>query len=1056
MVRRFFYSVFILILTASPVLAQEQVRVRTGDHNDYSRLVVDWGKHVEFTENTSTPGKLTLTFKSDAALSSESEISASLRNISNFKVISQSPFTISVDIPAGSKTRSFPVGDRVVVDVYDPANDTRKIAAAKPPEPAKPAALSKEEKPVEKKPEPPKEVAKQEPPKVEPPKQEPVKTEPAPAPEPEKTAEAQPATPVTETLPVTPATPAADAAAQPKALESFGAQPATGHAESHTVKEAETKKPDDAELQAPTQAEVEAVTRPNLISLNSTKTLGLAAFEREGILIIVNDQPDTILNPNVSGPDAARMAPMESFDVTGAKIFALPALEGTQIRAQGGGLLWRLLISPEIKRTKYIPGKRIGVKEDQPRSGSMLWPLQDMGKIVDVPDPVSGSVIKVVTARNAKQFAGPAQSYVDFDVLTAPIGLAILPKVDDLQVTLKPEGVEVSRPGGLAVTPESQIKYALEQKKMRAEAGAKPDPERRIFDFKSAEMGGVSALDQNRNIILAGLNDLPPANRAEGIMTLAKMYLANAQGPESLGFLDLAQHELPGIEENYEYKALLGAARAITGKMEEAFEDLSAEELKQFQEIGYWRAYVLADLGDWSQAEDVLPGDLSTLYSYPDMLFNRLALVLAEVALRAGSVEDADKLLKTLEERKDQLFEPQLAALQYLKGESARQRGDVEETKTLWKPLLEGSDDLYRAKAGLAYTRLLVDQKELTIEKAIDNLERLRYAWRGDELEAQINYWLGKTYFEKGDYVKGLNILKEASIYASETGAHLGDRVRAEMSDVFTDLFLSDKIDKVSALDAVALYEQFTDLVPKDERGDKIIEILAERLVQADLLDRAAKLLTQQVDNRLQGSEAYRVAVRLAAIELLNNKPTTAITALNKAATKLQTLPEESKTPERFQEISLLRAKALSQQGRADQALALLAGMTPTKDVNRLRTDIAWGAAYWDDAAEALDDVLMDENISLTRPLNAEHAALVLQRAVALNLASDRIALANMREQYTDAMAQTDKARVFELITRPRQSAALADRETLMGIVKEVDLFGDFLKSYKVNPTPSN
>jgi tetratricopeptide (TPR) repeat protein len=568
-------------------------------------------------------------------------------------------------------------------------------------------------------------------------------------------------------------------------------------------------------------------------------------------------------------------------------------------------------------------------------------------------------------------------------------------------------------------------------------------------------MGGVPALNQNRNIILSGLEGVPEENRMEGIMTLAKMYLANAQGPESLGFLDIAEATLPGIEENPEFLALRGAARAISGKNEQAFEDLSDEGLDGFRESGYWRAFALANLGDWSQAETVLPGSMDTLYSYPDMVFNRLGLVLAEVALRDGNVDEAEKVLKTLEDRKKELFEPQQAALQYLKGEAARQRGKIDEAKELWKPLLEGSDDLYRAKAGLAYTRLELDQKQTTPEKAIDKLERLRYTWRGDDLEANINYWLGKTYFGKGEYVKGLNIMKEAAVYASETGTNLGARIAAEMRDMFIDLFLSDKINSVSPLDAVALYEQFAELVPKDERGDKITQVLAERLVQADLLDRAAKLLEQQAQS-LQGVEGYRIGVRLAAIELINDKPTTAITALNNAAAKLQTLPEEARTKERFQEIALLRAKALSQQGRSDQALALLNELERTHDVNRLRADIAWNAAYWDDAAEALEDVILDQNMSLTRPLNPDNSALVLQRAVALNLASDRIALANMREKYSDAMAQTEKARVFELITRPRQSAALADRDTLMNIVKEVDLFGDFLNSYKANQAPSN
>ena len=100
-------------------------------------------------------------------------------------------------------------------------------------------------------------------------------------------------------------------------------------------------------------------------------------------------------------------------------------------------------------------------------------------------------------------------------------------------------------------------------------------------------------------------------------------------------------------------------------------------------------------------------------------------------------------------------------------------------------------------------------------------------------------------------------------------------------------------------------------------------------------------------------------------------------------------------------------------------------------------------------AAEALNEVIVDENISLTRPVSGEQADLILNRAVALSLSNDRIALSNMRTKYNDLMLQTSKARQFEVITRPRGTTALADRETLLSIVSEVDLFKDFLESYR-------
>ena len=53
-----------------------------------------------------------------------------------------------------------------------------------------------------------------------------------------------------------------------------------------------------------------------------------------------------------------------------------------------------------------------------------------------------------------------------------------------------------------------------------------------------------------------------------------------------------------------------------------------------------------------------------------------------------------------------------------------------------------------------------------------------------------------------------------------------------------------------------------------------------------------------------------------------------------------------------------------------------------------------------------------------------------------------------MREKYSVLMNQTSKARIFEVITRPRQNVKLADRETLLSSVSEVELFKDFIDSY--------
>ncbi len=844
-------------------------------------------------------------------------------------------------------------------------------------------------------------------------------------------------------------TPAPEAKEEPKEEIAVLEEITTETGEEETIPEGEQKTAAEVpEVEAlpldPT--EVARISGATLIAISALNSIGMAVFERGDQLWIVNDKPQSPLEPQVSGPNTKDLTPFEEMTFDNGKAFITKVLPGAQIRTEGGGLKWKVVVSGQQSRTQPIDPKREKVNEDQARSGKIIWPFEEPGQIIDIIDPITGRPLKVITAKNSKDYAGPARSFVDFDVLPAYSGLVLAPKVDDLEVRIISRGIEISRPEGLSVLSEGRIEQNTPRQNS-ASASKSKEPGPRIFDFKNWELGGIDALKDNQTIILSEINNLPKNAQDEDLMTLAKTALSNAMGAEALGFLEIIQDNNKDIVNTPGFRAIRGAARTIDYKTEAAFRDLSVKDLDKFDEIGYWRAYALADLGDWQQAIQTLPSDIDILRDYPVFLQTRVGLVSAEIALRGGNTDQATQILALVELNNKHMTKEQEAALAYLKGEAARQNGIIEETKKYWEPLTTGPDDLYRAKAGLALTRLLVDQKELTTGKAIDNLERLRYAWRGDELEAQINYWLGRTYFEARQFVKGLNIMREAASVAA--GTKLGERVTGEMGDVFVELFLGETLDKITPLQAMALYEQFTELVPPGEQGDKIVERLADRLTQADILDKASELLTYQLAHRLDGLNAYNVGIKLAAVNLIDNKPDEAMAALNVAQEKLTQLPEEAQTQERKQSVALLRSRAYSRQGRPDQGIALLETLEPNPTINRLRADIAWTAGYWDDAAQALEDVIIDENMSLTRPLSDEHSALLLQRAVALNLAGDRIGLANMREKYADAMAQTPKARLFDVITRPRQSSALADRDTLMGIVSEVDLFSEFLNSYK-------
>jgi hypothetical protein len=483
--------------------------------------------------------------------------------------------------------------------------------------------------------------------------------------------------------------------------------------------------------------------------------------------------------------------------------------------------------------------------------------------------------------------------------------------------------------------------------------------------------------------------------------------------------------------------------------------DLSTPVLKDYGEIGYWRAYTLAGLEDWQQAKEALPVDLSVLKTYPLKIQERLILKLAELALRSGNLPATNDLLTVLEQRRAALQPWTRAGMDYLSGEKHRQASETKQAEDSWTPLTKGKDDLFRVKASLALTMLQLQNKEIPPATAIDRLEGLRYHWRGDELEAQVNYMLGKLYLQDGRYGKGYTILRDAALIAPD--ADISKDISSYMAGSFKDMFLSDQLNKMSPVDAASIYEDFPELIPSGDTGNKIIRRLAERLVDADLLDRAAVMMNTLVNGRLTGRDAADVALRLAAIDLLNDNPQAANAALDKAASLYGALPQDADVAQKQHEVVLLRARALSKMDKVADALAILNKFPPSPEVNRLRADIAWNAGMWGDAAEALQNLIVDEPIDVARPLTQKQADLILNRAVALNLSGDRVALSNMRSKYADMMGKTSRAKMFDVVTRQRTGSLSSDRDSIAALVSEVDLFKDFLDSYRADTSkPSN
>lgn len=784
-----------------------------------------------------------------------------------------------------------------------------------------------------------------------------------------------------------------------------------------------------------------------LLSLTSAEAFGMAVYQKNGQLNLFIDREDFKNTPQISGDEnlTKSFGDFLPQKIAGGTLFSANLPEGLMVRVEGGGSLWRVIVSDalENKSKAAIPVRG---------PGALTWATDEAGAVFKFDDPLSKDPLMIVPSETAAFLSGGAQNFVDVRLLPSFAGMAFMPKRDDLKVSVNPQSVVLTRDKGLNLSAAIKAKDlpaaseektanetpdATDNEKNTEEANAVLDTNR-YFDFKNWQMGGVKKIKENRLSAMKNFSQKTLAEQADSLLTMAKMELANGMAAEAKAYLDFAVSLVPDLADTPTVKSLLGASYALMGQNDTAFANFSDERFKNNAEMQVWRAFTLANLEDWAQAGENLNDYPILLETYPPSVQVPLGLSLAEVALRQGDVKNADKILELISKHEKDLHISEKAAHDYLRGESDRQKGKFAEAKTFWQPLAEGHDKLYRVKAGLSLTNLELETKAIKVDEAINRLEGFRYTWRGDELEISTLSRLGRLYIDNGDVVKGLTMLRQAA--SLDPQSEQSGVITALMQKTYKDLFLTEQLDTLNPIDAVTLHTEFSELSPPDEEGDQIIERLAERLTSVDLLPRAASLLQAQIDSRLTGAKGADTAVKLAGIYTRDKKFDKALEALVKADEFLKPVPVDQAAPLK-KEIALARAEAYGAAGKPDEAFNALGLLPQDEAVLRMRADIAWDNQRWQDTADALEQLASVLDISPSRPVTDEQGELLLNWALALHKADNQFVLNDMRDRFGAAMAASPLKDKFDVITRAKQNSVLVDRSSIDKMIADVDLF---------------
>ncbi|TVS00344.1 MAG: hypothetical protein EA406_00705 [Rhodospirillales bacterium] len=941
------------------------IRVRTGEHPGFSRIVFDWPQRVEYA--LWREGTLARVMFSSPARFDLSRVGAvparRIRAVSPEAWLDGSAVVLA--IPDNASVTHMRVGTRVVIDVWSPRvprqADVPQVDA-----------------------EPPAEAASE--PSLPPGFAIPTEALPGVVTEP-------PAEPESPDQP----TDREGAAETPSRIEETHPGPVEPDPDEGPGPEVsplpapDTPAPPEPERGGDAQAD---------LRMDWAEPVAGAAFRRGPWIWLVFDrasEPDVGALRQAAGPAVDDLHQVASDNAT---VLRLKASSPSAPRVRRDGAAWLVRILPEAEVSP--PRRPIEPVIDVGSTGEarLLLPVDNPSRPIPLTDPEVGDNFLVVALSPPGIGIVRTWQYPELELSATAQGIVIRPKVDDLRVLSNPRGVVISRPQGLKVSPVG------EAERRRAELRL-DDTLKRVLEPESwptEHEGEILARARTRLTAAAVTEDA--ARRERALLRLAQFELAHGLTAESLGALGHALHERAGIADEARFRLLRGMALAVFGRLDEAEAELKHGSLDASDEGSLWRAAVTAWQGDLAGAAADLGRTRAIAQSYPRALRVPLATIGAEAALADGRTEDAEAGITLLEAdvADDARTAPMLA---YLRGRLMVLRGDTAGALASLDQAARGRDRLFRAKALWAAAELRLKLGEITPDQALDVLEATRVAWRGAPLEAPLLRRLAELHGETGQYRAQLVALREAA--SRLRGGPGASEIAAEMGRIFADLFLGGGAEAMPPLAAIALFDEFRELTPREERGNDMIRRLADRLVAVDLLDRAAELLEDQVRNRLAGLDRARVGTRLSLVYLLDRRPADALAALE--ASVSADLPADLERQRRQ-----ITARALAGLERFDEATGLLAG-DDSIDAERIRIEVAWERQDWPAAASALGRLAEAVGVDPDAPLRDDHARLVFNRAIALTLAGDDTALADLQQRFGPAMADTPFQEPFRLLT---------------------------------------
>lgn len=242
----------------------------------------------------------------------------------------------------------------------------------------------------------------------------------------------------------------------------------------------------------------------------------------------------------------------------------------------------------------------------------------------------------------------------------------------------------------------------------------------------------------------------------------------------------------------------------------------------------------------------------------------------------------------------------------------------------------------------------ITSRENLSIEESIRLLRRAQYTYRGGYFEFFVMKEVGNFYLKNKKYFETLVEYNQIKKYFPEYFRAL--HIDKKMEIAFNSFFMDNSYKKHSPLRVISVFDDYKEYSPDTIDGSKIIKIIGDLLIDLDLLDQAAELLSKESKRETDAPVLADIFLKIAQIHINNHDGEAALSVLKK-------IPQ-SRIESLDNQITNLTARAYDELDELDKAMQILDDKNTTETANQA-VEILLSRKKWKEAKEKVFKLIL-------------------------------------------------------------------------------------------------